>query len=162
LARRSTPDLTPREFRDLLLDNAFAYLGGSVDRFIDLMHPKARRYIHPVKDGRGRMQRQATLASLKAAREAYEAELAKRRAAELHAAALLERIVPTALPPARAALEGAAAIHQMAEDFRTMVTRDAGVTAYDLRRVGWTAAQISAHAEAARELGYARENGVAA
>lgn len=159
---RPPSDLTPREFRDLLLDNAFAYLGGTVDRFVDLMHPQARRYIHPVKDGRGRMQRRATLDSLKAARGAYEAELVQRRAAEARAAALLERLVPTALPPARSTLDGAQAIHQMAEDFRTMATRSDGVTADDLRRAGWTAAQISEHADAARELGYSRENGVAA
>lgn len=126
------------------------------------MYPKARRYIFPVKDGRGRIQRRATLESLKAARAAFETERAGKRAEELRAAALLERIVPTALPPARAALDGADAIHQMAEDMRTIATRSDGVTAFDLRRVGWTAAQITAHGEAARELGYARENGVAA
>ncbi|MBR0687301.1 phospholipase [Bradyrhizobium manausense] len=162
MPRRSRSDLSPREFRDALLDNAFAYLGGSVDRFVDLMHPKARRYVHPVKDGRGRMQRRATLEALKAARAAFEAELAAKRLEEIRAAALLERIVPTALPPARASLEGAQAIHQMAEDLRTMATRGDGVTAFDLRRVGWTNAQISAHVDAARELGYERENGVAA
>jgi len=155
-------DLTKPEFADLLHKHCFAYLGGSVDRFVDLRHPKARRYVYPVKDKKGRMLRRDTLAALLAARAAYEAELAGEETKRQEVIALAERLAPTALPTDRASLEGPAAVHQMAEDFRTIVTRSDGVTRRDLRLVGWRDEQITAHAEAARELGYARECGVAA
>jgi hypothetical protein len=158
-------DYTKAEFRVLLIHNSFAYLP-TIDRFSDLRHPHARRTILPVKTGRGRIQRRETLASLLAARAAFEAEQAEsaraRDAALARIIAIAGNLAPQAFPADRASLEGPAAVHQMAEDCRTIATRDGSVTQRDLMLAGWSETQITAHCEAARQLGYSRENGAMA
>ena len=46
---RPLPDLTPREFRDAVAELGFAYLGGSVDKFVDRKFRKAGQYIDMVR-----------------------------------------------------------------------------------------------------------------
>lgn len=159
---RPLPDLTPREFRDAVAELGFAYLGGSVDKFVDRKFRKAGQYIDMVRGERRRPRYAATLAALKAARSAAERASAALEAERARKAKIAATLAPVALPADRASLQGEAAIHQLAEDFRTIATRSEGVTWRDLMVLGWQPAQITEHTEAARQLGYARENGVAA
>jgi hypothetical protein len=51
----------------------------------------------------------------------------------------------------RAALAGAGAVRQMADDLRTLDAAG-GATEDNMRTIGWRDAQLKAHAEAARSL----------
>lgn len=160
--RPRLPDLTPREFRDAVEKLGFAWLGGSVDKFVDRKFPKPGQYIAMVRGERRRPRYAATLEALKAARSKAEQAKAALEAERARKAQIAARLAPVALPADRASLEGPAAIHQLAEDFRTIATRSEGVTWRDLIVLGWKASQLAEHSDAARQLGYRRENGVAA
>lgn len=162
MPRRTPTDLSPHAFRQAVAELGFAYLGGSVDTFVDLKFRKHGRYVDAVRGPRRRMRHQATLDALTAARSKAERERQAIDAARAKQAATAALLAPVAMPRDRASLSDAAAIHQLADDFRVMATRGDGVTFADLMLAGWTAEQINAHGEAARRLGYARENGAVA
>lgn len=156
------PDLDPREFRNALNEHGFAYLGRTVDRFVDIRFPKAGRYFEPVRDARKRTLRRETLESLMKARRSAEAEAAQIAAEAARKQAIAAAIAPVAHPPCRASLTDAAAIAQLADDFMIQSTRAEGVVRGDLILMGWQPAQLEAHADAARTLAYRRQEGVAA
>lgn len=153
-------DLSPHDFRQALHKHGFAYLGGSVDKFIDLRFPRAGDYIEPVK-GAGRqkrMLRQATLDALLKSRDAA----AKARQATKADAALRARIAETMAPrcmgPVRHTIaDDAEAIRVMAEDFRHARARQEGVTRRDMILLGWTGAQINRYAALAGQTAYQLE-----
>lgn len=152
----STPDISKTEFAHALRLHSLGWLPG-VDRFVDLQHPHARRYILPVKDARGRLLREASIHSCLAARAAYEAELAEQLAEAERKAALAGLLAVSALPPPRADLDGPAAVSQLADDFIVQATRNDGVVYRDLIRMGWTGAQLKQHVEAARIVAQRRQ-----
>ncbi|MDP1866963.1 MAG: phospholipase [Bradyrhizobium sp.] len=155
-------DIDPREFRNALNENGFAYLGRTVDKFVDIRFPKAGRYFEPVKDARKRTLRRETLARLMAARHSAETEAAQTAAEAARKQAVAAAIAPAAHPPCRASLTDAAAIAQLADDFVLQSTRAEGVVRFDLILLGWQPSQLDAHADAARMLAYQRQEGVAA
>ena len=59
----------------------------------------------------------------------------------------------------RSALRAAAAVDQMAEDFRAFAANAGAVSADDLEILGWTSAQIALHASAARQAANSRAEG---
>lgn len=65
----SAVDLTPREFRNALLDHGFAYLP-PIDRYVDIRQPMPSRFLDPVRDANGEILRRETLAALRATRTA--------------------------------------------------------------------------------------------
>lgn len=162
MPRAIAADLSPSEFRRTLSELGFAYLGFSVDKYVDLKFPKHDRTIDAVRGPRRRMLYRRTLEALQAARNKHERERQAVDAIKARQAATAAKLAPRAAPVDRAALSGAEAIHQLAEDFRTMATRGDGVTFADLILAGWSREQILAFGEPARRLGYARESGVAA
>lgn len=152
----SKTDISKTDFAHQLRLHSLGWLPG-IDRFVDLQHPHARRYILPVKDARGRLRRQASIASCLAARAAWEAELAEQLRAAERKAALAGQLAVSALPPCRADLEGPAAVSQLADDFIVQTTRNDGVVYVDLIRMGWTGAQLKQHVEAARIVAQRRQ-----
>lgn len=116
--------------------------------------------IAPVMSGK-RINRQATLNALLAARKARQEVAAAHEAAQAERERVARLIAPQAIPAARAGLEGPAAIAQLADDFITITTRNEGAALPDLVRMGWRKSQIFEHADAARSLAYSRQNGAA-
>ena len=151
-------DLSPHDFRQQLQLLGFAYLGGTVDKFIDLRFPKAGRYIDPVKNKRKRMLRQATLDALLKDREASaKAKIAADAEAALRAR-IAETMAPRGMSPARHAIEDdAEAIRLMAEDFRHARARQEGVTRRDMTLLGWTLAQLDRYGALAGQTAYQLE-----
>lgn len=153
-------DLSPHDFRQALHKHGFAYLGGPVDKFIDLRFPKAGDYIEPVK-GPGRqkrMLRQATLDALLKSREA--AAKAKQAAAADAAlrARIAEAMAPRCMGPVRHTIaDDAEAIRVMAEDFRHARARQEGVTRRDMTLLGWTIEQLDRYAALAGQTAYQLE-----
>lgn len=162
MPRANAADLSPSEFRRALSELGFAYLGFSVDKYVDLKFPRRGRYVDPVRGPRKRMLRRRTLEALQAARSKHERERQAVDAIRARQAATAARLAPRAAPVDRATLANAAAIHQLAEDFRIMATASEGVTFKDLILAGWSREQIIAYGDDARRLGYARESGAAA
>lgn len=109
-----------------------------------------------------RIDRQATLDALMRDRKARQDAAAAAEALQIERERMAETIAPTALPPARASLQGAAAIAQLADDFITITTRNEGAALPDLMRMGWRKSQVFEHADAARSLAYSRQNGAVA
>jgi hypothetical protein len=153
-----TSELTPTEFKAALRTNGFAALPGSRD-FLDVQAKGQLVRIPGVIDARRRLQRRETLAALLAARirrRAQEARDAARKAAQSDLAASL---APVCLPPPRGGLDGANAIHQLADDFIVMSTRNDGADMYGLLRLGWSRAQLTEYGDDARALADVRQNG---
>lgn len=156
MSRAATSDLSAREFRNLLLDNGFAFLGRGVDAYIDLHHPRRGR-IEAIKEG-ARICRQATFDALLAARGKAEAEKKATEAMRSKLEAAAARIAPTALPACRADLKGAAAVAQLADDFVTASGTIEGVTFASLIQKGWRATQLNEHGPAARAVADRRQS----
>lgn len=152
-------DLSPSDFALQLKLHGFLHLRGE-GRFADIRAKGCPR-TEPVMRGR-RIDRQATLDALVAARKARQDAAAAAEALQIERERTAETIAPTALPPARATLDGAAAIAQLADDFITITTRNEGAALPDLMRMGWRKSQVFEHADAARSLAYSRQNGAAA
>lgn len=64
----------------------------------------------------------------------------------LPAQASIPAFIDTAFVKPRAGLTGSAAVRQLAEDFRQGAHREGGVSRDDLAVMGWTKAQLDAHA----------------
>jgi hypothetical protein len=152
----SKDDISKTDFAHQQRLHSFAYLPDE-DRFLDLRHSLAGRRIVALRDAKGRLLREASIQSCLAARAAWEAELAEQHAAEQRKLALAETLAPSALPPCRADLDGPAAIAQLAEDFIVETTRNEGAAFTGLLRMGWQAAQLKRHAEAARIVAQRRQ-----
>lgn len=152
---RRQPDLTHREFRETLIDNGFAWLGRSINKVIDLHHPR-RGALDAVLSGK-QIDRRATLAALLAARKAAQDEQAHADAERARVVAFAATIAPTALPPCRADLTDEAAVAQLADDFVLGTTSADGITFGALIRKGWSASQLRRHADAARALADRRQ-----
>lgn len=73
-----------------------------------------------------------------------------RSGASLKSQAIVSKLIDSALIGPRAALDGAAAIAQLADDMRQASQREGGVTRDDLKLLGWTGAQIDTLADRAR------------
>ncbi|WP_262048631.1 phospholipase [Bradyrhizobium sp. Bra78] len=129
-------------------------------RFADVRAKGCPR-TEPVMRGK-RLDRQATLNALLAARKSRQDAASAAEAAQVERERIAAQIAPAALPAARAALEGPAAIAQLADDFIVISTRSEGAALPDLVRMGWRKSQIFEHADAARALAYSRQNGAAA
>ncbi|MFC0243645.1 hypothetical protein [Rhodopseudomonas telluris] len=65
--------------------------------------------------------------------------------------AAVSELIDSALAPARAGLKGPAAIKRLADDMRQASQREGGITRDELELLGWTGAQLDAHAAEARE-----------
>jgi hypothetical protein len=148
---RATPDLTPKEFRDALIDHGFAYLTPT-GRYVDIRQRQPGRYLDPVKDERGRMLRRQTLAALLKARSDADAAQALIRQANARRQAIAAKIAPHVLVPCRADLTGTAAIAQLADDYLTRFASAGHVQFLDLIQMGWSASQLKAHADDARAV----------
>ncbi|MCW2086694.1 UNVERIFIED_ORG: hypothetical protein M2193_008869 [Bradyrhizobium japonicum] len=129
-------------------------------RFADVRAKGCPR-TEPVMRGK-RLDRQATLDALLRDRKARQDAAAAAEAVQIERERIAAMIAPPALPAARASLEGAAAIAQLADDFIVLTTRSDGAALPDLMRMGWRKSQIFEHTEAARSLAYSRQNGAAA
>lgn len=150
-------DISESHFKHQLKLHSLAYLP-NIDRFIDLRHPKAGRYILPVRNDAGdRLLRDASIRSCLAARAAYEAEQAEKLKAQQQKAALAERLAPPALASCRADLDGPAAVSQLADDFIVQTTHGDGVAFGQLIRLGWTGDQLKRHTDAARIVAQRRQ-----
>lgn len=57
--------------------------------------------------------------------------------------------IDSALVKPRAAMTGAAAVRQLADDFRQAYHREGGVDSLHLKALGWTAAQLIEYGDAA-------------
>lgn len=157
MPRRLSTDMSLDQFRREMKLKRIGYLA-NVNRFIDLEHRRAKRLILPVTDDHGRLLRAASLQSVLAARAAYEAELAAADAKRESEVALAAKLAPAAVASPRADLTGAAAIAQLADDFIVQATRSDGVAIADLVRMGWSRAQLDAHADAARIVADRRQD----
>lgn len=161
MSRRTSPatDLTASEFDAQLRLHGFFRLPAE-GKFADVRSKGCPRTA-PVMRGK-RINRQATLNALLAARKARQDAAAAHEAAQAERERVAGLIAPQAIPGARAGLEGPAAIAQLADDFITITTRNEGAALPDLVRMGWRKSQIFEHADAARTLAYSRQNGAAA
>ncbi|CUT12504.1 hypothetical protein BF49_3584 [Bradyrhizobium sp.] len=158
MPRQPANDISESDFKHQLRLHSLAYLP-NINRFLDLIHPKAGRHILPVMDETGRrMLRGASLHSCLAARSAYEAELAEQARAEQQKLDMAERLAPCAIAPCRADLDGPEAVSQLADDFIVHTTRNDGVAFIDLIRMGWTGPQLKRHTDAARIVAHRRQD----
>ncbi|EJN15725.1 hypothetical protein PMI42_00743 [Bradyrhizobium sp. YR681] len=151
-------DLSAADFAFQLKLHGFMHLRAE-GRFADVRAKGCPR-TEPVMRGK-RLNRQATLDALIRDRNARKDAAAAAEAVQIERERIAETIAPRALPAARASLEGADAIAQLADDFITITTRSEGVALPDLVRMGWRKSQVYAWLEAARTLAYARQNGAA-
>lgn len=157
MPRRADDDISKTDFAYQLRLHSLAWLP-NINRFIDLLYPKASRHILPVMDETGRtVRREASIQSCLAARAAYEAELAERARAEQGKADLAEQLAPAAIAPCRADLDGPAAVNQLADDFIVQTTHGEGVVFGQLIRLGWQAEQLKQHTPAARIVAQRRQ-----
>jgi hypothetical protein len=155
--RHTTPaDLSAADFALQLKLHGFMHLRAE-GRFADVRAKGCPR-TEPVMRGK-RLNRQATLDALIRDRAARKDAAAAAEAVQIERERVAETIAPRALPAARASLEGAAAIAQLADDFITITTRSEGAALPDLVRMGWRKSQVYAWLEPARTLAYARQNG---
>ncbi|ETR75054.1 phospholipase C [Afipia sp. P52-10] len=156
-------DLSPHDFRQQLQIHGFAYLGGTIDKFIDLRFPKAGRYIEPVK-APGRQKRMLRQATLDALLKEREAALKAKQAAEADAALrarIAETLAPRCMGPARHTItDDAEAVRLMAEDFRHARARQEGVTRRDMTLLGWTGEQLDRYAAIAGQTAYQLEGAI--
>jgi hypothetical protein len=159
LPRQKSSKLTSAEFKSALRTNGFAALPGSRD-FLDVQAKGQLVRIPGVVDARRRLRRRETLAALLAARIRRRAQETKEDAARAAQSALAASLAPVCLPPPRGGLEGAAAIHQLADDFIVMQSRSEGAEFKHMLRLGWTAEQLTTYADDARALADTRQNGV--
>ena len=143
--------MRPAEFRAALQESGFTYLK-QLERFVDRRDMTGRRSYLPVTDERGRIQRRATLAALKAWRAEREASLAAKAAIEQQRIALAERLAPKAMPGCRADLTDADAVAQLADDYLTRTAAAGSIEFKALIQMGWSAAQLREHGDAARTL----------
>ncbi|MBN8987454.1 MAG: phospholipase [Rhizobiales bacterium] len=145
-------DLSPKQFRDALVDNGFAYLGRTVDRYVDIRSPRPGRLFEPVVNAKRQTLRRETLAALLAGRnEVAEAQRLIREANDRRLAAAAA-IAPVALPTCRADLTDTAAIAQLADDFLTRIASAGSVDFKGLIQMGWRPEQLRQHADAARAV----------
>ncbi|TFV34640.1 phospholipase [Bradyrhizobium frederickii] len=151
-------DLSAADFALQLKLHGFLHLRAE-GRFADVRAKGCPR-TEPVMRGK-RLDRQATLDALLRDRKARQDAAAAAEALQIERERTASLIAPQALPAARASLEGAAAIAQLAEDFITITTRNEGAALPDLVRMGWRKSQVFEHADAARNLAYSRQNGAA-
>lgn len=151
-------DLAAADFALQLKLHGFLHLRAE-NRFADIRAKGCPR-TEPVLRGK-RLDRQATLDALLRDRKARQDAAAAAEAIQIERERIAETIAPTALPAARASLEGAAAIAQLADDFITITTRNEGAALPDLLRMGWRKSQVFEHTDAARSLAYSRQNGAA-
>lgn len=154
-------DLCVSEFRSKCNEFGFAYLGATLDRFIDIRFPKAGDYIEPVKDSRKRTLRQKTLDVLLAHRARRQDDKRAHDALTQLKLQVAEAVAPTALNLARSTLSGPAAIRQLAEDLRiasSMVGE--GVTRRDMVLKGWSYEQLTEYEALARQTAYELEGAV--
>lgn len=156
---RRPSDLKAADFRRQLAAAGFTFLPLTA-QFIDSHHRSAPR-VAAVMRGKT-IDRRATLATLHAARETHLARQAQAAAEMQQREAIAAKIAPVAMPAPRGTLIGGEAIAQLADDLVVANTRNEGVTAADLVRIGWRRSQIDEHLEPARALAYSRQNGVAA
>lgn len=156
---RRPADLSATAFRRALRDAGFTFLPLTAE-FLDARHRGAPR-VPAVRRGRA-IDRRATLAALEAAREFFMARQAAVAAERERRERIAATLAPHVLAAPRGTLDGSAAIAQLADDLLVVNTRQDGVTAADLLRIGWRRAQLAEHLEPARSLAYARQNGVAA
>ncbi|WP_456622173.1 phospholipase [Bradyrhizobium sp. P5_C12] len=152
-------DLSAADFALQLKLHGFMHLRAE-GRFADVRAKGCPR-TEPVMRGR-RLNRQETLDALLKDRKGRQEAAAAAEAVQIERERVAETIAPRALPAARAGLEGAAAIAQLADDFIVISTRSEGAALPDLVRMGWRKSQIFEHADAARTLAYSRQNGAAA
>jgi hypothetical protein len=139
------------EFRAALAKEGFTFLKQS-GRFVDNRNRYPFRNLLPVTDGRRRVRRIETLAALKAWRGEHEAGLAARAALEQQRIALAQRLAPQSMPGCRADLTDAAAIAQLADDFLIRAAGFGDVDFKALIQMGWSAAQLREHGDAARAV----------
>lgn len=152
-------DLSATAFDQQLKLHGFFHIRAE-NRFADVRAKGCPR-TEPVLRGR-RLDRQATLDALLRDRKARQDADAAAEAIQIERERTASLIAPQALPAARATLEGAAAIAQLADDFITITTRNEGAALPDLVRMGWRKSQVFEHADAARSLAYSRQNGATA
>ncbi|MFK4622535.1 hypothetical protein ABIF50_005841 [Bradyrhizobium diazoefficiens] len=151
-------DLTAAAFDQQLKLHGFFHIRAE-GRFADVRAKGCPR-TEPVMRGK-RLNRQATLDALLTDRKARQDAAAAADAVQIERERIAALIAPAALPAARAGLEGAAAIAQLADDFIVLTTRSDGAALPDLMRMGWRKSQIFEHTDAARSLAYSRQNGAA-
>lgn len=151
-------DLSAADFALQLKLHGFLHLRAE-GRFADVRAKGCPR-TEPVMRGK-RLNRQATLDALIAARKARQDAAAAAEAIQIERERVAETIAPRALPSARGSLVGADAIAQLADDFIVISTRSEGAALPDLVRMGWRKSQVFEHADAARMLAYSRQNGSA-
>lgn len=149
-------DLSAADFALQLRLHGFMQLRAE-GRFADVRAKGCPR-TEPVMRGK-RLNRQATLDALLTDRKARQDAAAAAEAVQIERERIAALIAPAALPAARASLEGAAAIAQLADDFIVLTTRSDGAALPDLMRMGWRKSQIFEHTDAARSLAYSRQNG---
>lgn len=145
-------DISPKEFRDALVDNGFAYLGRSVDKYVDIRMPRPGRLFEPVTNAKRQTLRRETLAALLAGRAEIAEAQRLIRAVNDRRQAIAARIAPVAVPPCRADLNGAVAIAQLADDYLVRLASAGSVDFKGLIQMGWSAAQLREHADAARAV----------
>lgn len=145
-------DLSPKEFRDALIDNGFAFLGRAVDKYVDIRAPRPGRLYEPIRNAKRQTLRRETLAALLGARaEIVEAQRLIRAENERRQR-IAATIAPVALPPCRADLQGPAAIAQLADDFLTRLASAGSVDFKALIQMGWSAPQLREYADPARAV----------
>jgi hypothetical protein len=152
-------DLTASAFDQQLKLHGFFHIRAE-GRFADARAKGCPR-TEPVLRGK-RIDRKATLDALIAARKGRQDALATAEAAQIERERVAALIAPRALPAARAGLDGAEAIAQLADDFIVLTTRSEGAALPDLLRMGWRKSQVFEHADAARALAAERQNGLVA
>jgi hypothetical protein len=159
IARRAkaNPDINARQFRATCHDEGFAWLGGTVQKFVDLRFRVFGRYILPVRNARGQILHAETLTALRASRAASEQEREQAAAEAARKVALAARLAPQAMPKPRAGLTEAEAIAVMADDLRHANARESGVKRSDMLLLGWTRAQLDQYGDLARQTAYQLE-----
>ncbi|MDI3559598.1 phospholipase [Bradyrhizobium sp. Arg816] len=152
-------DLTAAAFDQQLKLHGFFHIRAE-GRFADVRVKGCPR-TEPVMRGR-RLNRQATLEALLAARKARADAAAAAEAVQMERERTAALIAPPVMPAARTTLEGAPAIAQLATDLIDITTTSEGVALVDLVRKGWRRSQVFEHIDAARTLAYTRQDGVPA
>lgn len=152
-------DLTAAAFDQQLKLHGFFYIR-TENRFADVRAKGCPR-TDAVMRGK-RVNRQATLDALLAARKVRQDAAAAAEAVQMERERTAALIAPPVLPAARTTLEGAPAIAQLATDLIDITTTSEGVALVDLVRKGWRRSQVFEHIDAARTLAYARQDGAPA
>lgn len=156
-ARAANPDINVRQFRNTYHDEGFAWLGGTVQRFIDLRFPVKGRTILPVRNARGQILHAETLIALRASRAASEQEKLRAEAEAARKVDVASRLAPQVMAKPRAGLTDVEAIATLADDLRNANARDAGVKRGDMLLLGWTRAQLEQYGPLAARTAYELE-----